>query len=232
VSGTTIATVLRASGLGPAPRRIGPSWSEFLRAQAQSILAGDPRSGMAGGLEDDADEPSELAEDEEVCKLEAERGQLPSTVAAEPRVVSHPLPLRSRSVRPRQHLLAAPRAPPLRPQRIDRTLATDHQGGGARPAAECSWREVKVTAGHTAPSSDRDRSASRGFRDPQPCGIRTRDRQQLAAASPGIECLYPTRSGAAVGVSDPTGSARGAAARGGGRSGSGRLRRRLVRRRA
>ncbi|MBA3735285.1 MAG: helix-turn-helix domain-containing protein [Actinobacteria bacterium] len=30
VSATTIASVLRASGLGPAPRRIGPSWSEFL----------------------------------------------------------------------------------------------------------------------------------------------------------------------------------------------------------
>ena len=28
VSATTIATVLRRSGLGPAPRRIGPSWSE------------------------------------------------------------------------------------------------------------------------------------------------------------------------------------------------------------
>jgi hypothetical protein len=38
VSATTVATVLRVSGLGPAPRRIGPSWSEFLRAQAQSML--------------------------------------------------------------------------------------------------------------------------------------------------------------------------------------------------
>jgi hypothetical protein len=38
VSATTIATVVRVSGLGPAPRRIGPSWSEFLRAQAQSML--------------------------------------------------------------------------------------------------------------------------------------------------------------------------------------------------
>src|SRR5262249_20653738 len=38
ISATTIATVLRVSGLGPAPRRIGPSWSEFLRAQAPSML--------------------------------------------------------------------------------------------------------------------------------------------------------------------------------------------------
>jgi putative transposase len=41
VSATTVRTVLRRAGLGPAPRRIGPSWSEFLRAQAQGILALD-----------------------------------------------------------------------------------------------------------------------------------------------------------------------------------------------
>jgi hypothetical protein len=39
VSATTIANVLRRGGLGPAPRRIGPTWSEFLRAQAFAILA-------------------------------------------------------------------------------------------------------------------------------------------------------------------------------------------------
>lgn len=37
---TTIRMILRRSGVGPAPRR-GPSWSEFLRAQAHSILATD-----------------------------------------------------------------------------------------------------------------------------------------------------------------------------------------------
>src|SRR6266508_6765424 len=35
VSATKIRTLLRASGLGPAPRRGGPTWGEFLRAQAQ-----------------------------------------------------------------------------------------------------------------------------------------------------------------------------------------------------
>ncbi len=40
VSATTIATVLRRHGLGPAPRR-GPTWSEFLRSQAAGILACD-----------------------------------------------------------------------------------------------------------------------------------------------------------------------------------------------
>ncbi len=54
VSATTIATVLRESRLGPAPRRIGPSWSEFLRAQAQSMLGGDLPAAMGGGLEGDA----------------------------------------------------------------------------------------------------------------------------------------------------------------------------------
>ena len=41
VSATKIRTVLRANGLGPAPRRDGPTWSEFLRSQAHGILALD-----------------------------------------------------------------------------------------------------------------------------------------------------------------------------------------------
>ena len=41
VSATTIRSVLRRNGLGPAPRRSGPSWSQFLRSQAHAILATD-----------------------------------------------------------------------------------------------------------------------------------------------------------------------------------------------
>ncbi|HZJ50124.1 MAG TPA: helix-turn-helix domain-containing protein [Actinomycetota bacterium] len=41
VSAMTIRDVLRRLGLGPAPRRAGPSWSEFLHAQASAILACD-----------------------------------------------------------------------------------------------------------------------------------------------------------------------------------------------
>jgi hypothetical protein len=115
VSATTIATVLRASGLGPAPRRIGPSWSEFLRAQAQSMLGGELRSGMGGGLEADAAEPSGLAGDGAAGEVEADRDKPPAAVAAEPRVTSPPLPVPSRSARPRQRLLPAPRAPPPLP---------------------------------------------------------------------------------------------------------------------
>jgi len=38
---TTIRSILRRSGVDPAPRRDGPCWREFLRAQAQGMLACD-----------------------------------------------------------------------------------------------------------------------------------------------------------------------------------------------
>ena len=41
VGATTIRSLLRCAGLGPAPRRGGPSWAEFLRAQAAGIVACD-----------------------------------------------------------------------------------------------------------------------------------------------------------------------------------------------
>jgi transposase InsO family protein len=41
VSATRIRTLLRANGLGPAPRADGPTWRKFLRSQAQGILALD-----------------------------------------------------------------------------------------------------------------------------------------------------------------------------------------------
>ncbi len=41
VGATTIRSILRREGLGPVPRRSGPSWSEFLRAQAHGVLACD-----------------------------------------------------------------------------------------------------------------------------------------------------------------------------------------------
>jgi putative transposase len=41
VGATTIRSLLRSAGLGPAPRRTGPSWSEFLRLQAGGIIACD-----------------------------------------------------------------------------------------------------------------------------------------------------------------------------------------------
>jgi transposase len=41
VSATTIRTILRRTGLGPAPRRDGPTWRQFLAAQARGIVACD-----------------------------------------------------------------------------------------------------------------------------------------------------------------------------------------------
>ena len=40
VSATAIAMLLRSRGIGPAPRR-GPTWSQFLRAQASGVIACD-----------------------------------------------------------------------------------------------------------------------------------------------------------------------------------------------
>jgi hypothetical protein len=40
-SASAIRTLLRRNGLGPAPRRAGPTWAEFLRSQARGILATD-----------------------------------------------------------------------------------------------------------------------------------------------------------------------------------------------
>jgi putative transposase len=41
VSATSIRRPLAHAGLEPAPRRVGPSWREFLRSQATSIIACD-----------------------------------------------------------------------------------------------------------------------------------------------------------------------------------------------
>jgi hypothetical protein len=41
VSATTVRKILREEQLGPAGKRTGPSWREFLRSQAKSIIAVD-----------------------------------------------------------------------------------------------------------------------------------------------------------------------------------------------
>jgi hypothetical protein len=68
VSATTIATVLREGGLSPAPRRIGPTWTQFLRLQAHAVLSSAPHS-----------------EEEDLQDLEPERQrQMPTPVKEEP----------------------------------------------------------------------------------------------------------------------------------------------------
>jgi transposase len=41
VAASTAWEILRNAGIGPAPRRSGPAWSQFLRSQAEAILACD-----------------------------------------------------------------------------------------------------------------------------------------------------------------------------------------------
>jgi hypothetical protein len=97
VSATTIATVLRSSRLGPAPRRIGPSWSEFLRAQAHSLVGDGLRFGVGDGFDGDSAEPSGPDRDAPTRQVEADDTRCPATAAA-PRLASLPPPATSRSV--------------------------------------------------------------------------------------------------------------------------------------
>jgi putative transposase len=41
VAPSTVREILRAAGIGPAPRRSGPAWRQFLRARAAGIVAAD-----------------------------------------------------------------------------------------------------------------------------------------------------------------------------------------------
>src|SRR4051794_32731599 len=41
IGASTVWTILNTAGIAPAPRRAGPTWSQFLHAQAQAILACD-----------------------------------------------------------------------------------------------------------------------------------------------------------------------------------------------
>jgi putative transposase len=41
IAASTVWQILHDAGIGPAPRRIGPTWKQFLTAQARGILAAD-----------------------------------------------------------------------------------------------------------------------------------------------------------------------------------------------
>src|ERR1019366_5875402 len=50
VAAPAVWEILQANGTGPAPRRTGPAWSQFLRSQADAILACDFfTAGLPGG---------------------------------------------------------------------------------------------------------------------------------------------------------------------------------------
>jgi hypothetical protein len=138
VLATTIASVLRRARAS-VRRRGGsaPSWSEFLRAQAHSLVGGGLSSALGGdGLGADAAEPGGPAPVGEARQVEADENRS-LAAAAEPRLASRPLPERRRSARslsPRRLERHCARR-----HRIDRTLATDPQGeASARPTSKCS----------------------------------------------------------------------------------------------
>ncbi len=41
IAASTVWQIMHDAGIGPAPRRTGPTWKQFLTAQAHSILAAD-----------------------------------------------------------------------------------------------------------------------------------------------------------------------------------------------
>jgi hypothetical protein len=41
LAASTIARIMKDHGLGPAPRRHGPTWRQFLRTQASGVVAMD-----------------------------------------------------------------------------------------------------------------------------------------------------------------------------------------------
>ncbi len=170
VSATTIATVLRSSRLGPAPRRSGPTWSEFLRAQAQSMLGSGLRSPVGDdGLDSVAAEPSGSAQDQDARQVEADDNLSPLD-AAEPRLASHPLPARSRLAPPRPRVVPATRGPSLSPP-SHRSHARDGRPkvGRGSSHSQVLRREIKATAGRAPrPRPTTRQIPSRGSHDPQP----------------------------------------------------------------
>jgi hypothetical protein len=157
VSATTIATVLRSSGLGPAPRRIGPSWSEFLRAQANSLLGGGLSSALGDdGLQADAPEPGGPTPVGEARQVEADENRS-LAAAAEPRLAPCPLPARRRSAR---SCVPPTTRASLRPPSSHRSHARDGPPRGSKrsPHNSVLKRDVKATADRGRPR--RPRAAS------------------------------------------------------------------------
>ncbi len=111
VSATTIATVLREGGLGLAPRRIGPTWTQFLRLQAYGLLSpGAPSE--KDSLEDLPSRPGAMSVDPDTAETDEpirdepphRRGPLCTTPACRPED-AFPAGWSSRSTRPRDSRL-------------------------------------------------------------------------------------------------------------------------------
>jgi hypothetical protein len=192
VSATTIATVLRSSGLGPAPRRIGPSWSQFLRSQAHSMVGGSPSSAAGDDLGDDASEPSgsppQVGPDRQV---EAGDDFSPADVV-EPRSASHPVWSRSSPPRPRG--LHATRGPSRLPP-SHRSHARDGPQRTGPPSSHIQVLRRDVTAIPSRPAFAANH-ASDPFGRPRGSSAPRRRRNRIdhqPEPHARTEFLYPTR---------------------------------------
>lgn len=144
VSATTIATVLRSPGLRPAPRRIGPTWSQFLRAQAHSMVGGGLNSAVGDRLEGAASEPHRPPQDGP--DRQADDRRCPA-VAAQPRLAPHPLPAEPLGTAVPSPLQLEGRC--ARRHRIDRTRAP--RAAPAWPDTECSARRQSHSRSPSVP---------------------------------------------------------------------------------
>ncbi len=95
--------MLREGGLGPAPRRIGPTWTQFLRLQAYGLLSPSAPS-EEDGLEDLPSEPGAMSED--LGTLESDE-PIHGHPAAPKSATAHPQPGASlRAAPPREGVCA------------------------------------------------------------------------------------------------------------------------------
>ena len=121
VAASTIWKILKKAGLDPAPRRSGPTWRQFLSAQAHAILAADTGARTAGQRD----------------RRALRRHDPPRTPRPPPD--HQPTTRRSRAARVRAPLQRSPAAPRSRPGRSPTAPPPPHpnrdpQGPTTRPA--------------------------------------------------------------------------------------------------
>jgi hypothetical protein len=192
VSATTIATVLRSSGLGPAPRRIGPSWSEFLCAQTHSMLDGGLRPAVGGGLEGDASASNWTAQGGEAREVEADDNRSPAA-ADEPRLASRPLSVpEPQCAATAAHSPCDGRTVPLRPSH--RSHARDGPPRAGRHVSPRSTVLARRSKPIAAPASGQPHveSSRKVPSIRQPRGVGATEQPPPARWRPEPSFLYPT----------------------------------------
>jgi hypothetical protein len=159
--------VLCRSGLGPAPRRSGPSWSVFLRAQAYGMLGRGLRSAPGDEFRGETSKRSWPAQDGDARQLEAD-DNLTSADAGEPQLASHPLPVRTAGALPRQRVLPATTGLVcLRPSHRSHARDGPQSKPAARPTTRCSGATARSPPLAPRVRANHHVGSSAGSQDPQ-----------------------------------------------------------------